>query len=220
VRRSAYSLYPAVFNRFVQRESMTKEQDLAPFVQELGPLWSRYFLSTAQRRVVDLVLEHYDDLRLPRPSRTFLYQTALDAMVLDLVVLWDENGRGSLLSVAKRLSSTPGSRLEEYTGRLRTGQDARSAAQFVADQHAGIADALDKLITARNKTIAHLDRPADQQPFEVTREEIDAIQAATLAALRELDGLVHAILVVGGGVITQAGEDLVQELRKKPRDAD
>ncbi|MCA8936470.1 MAG: hypothetical protein KDB68_09690 [Planctomycetes bacterium] len=199
---------------------MSEERATSPFVQEILPLWTRYYLSTAQRRVVDLLLEHDDDLRIPRPSRGFLYQTALDAMVLDLVVLWDKNGEGSLLSVAKRLSSTPASRLEEYTGQMRIGQDARSAAQFVNDQRTGITDALDKLITARNKTIAHLDRPAAQQPFEVTREEIDAIQAATLAALLKLDGLVHAIPVVGGGMITQAGENLVQELRKPRRDAE
>lgn len=191
---------------------MSDDRPTPLFVQELGPLWSRYFLSTAQRKVVDLVLEHYDDLRIPRPSRTFLYQTALDAMVLDLVVLWDHNGNGSLLAVAKRLGSTPATVLEEYTGPLRPGQDARAAAGVVQDQFDAIAEPLQKLIAARNRTIAHLDRPAAQQPFNVTREEIDAIQDASLSALTALDALVHAIPVVGGGMITIAGHNLVQEL--------
>ena len=161
------------------RPRMNSESTTPPFVQEVLPLWSRYYMFTAQRKVVDLVLEHYEDLRIPKPSRTFLYRTALDAMILDLVVLWDENGKGSLVSVARRLSSTPNSKLGEYVGKIRRDQDPRGAAQFVEAQHQGIAGDLKKLFAARNTKIAHLDRPASQQPFEATRKEIDAIQTAS-----------------------------------------
>ncbi|MBK9975004.1 MAG: hypothetical protein IPP14_09550 [Planctomycetes bacterium] len=196
---------------------MTEKPKPSPFVEELYALWSRYYLFTAQRRVVDLVLEHYDDLVIPHPSRSFLYQTALDAMILDLVVLWDVNGKGSLVSVAKRLTSTPEQDLAAYVGRVRSGQDAREAGRFIDSELQKISPTLAKLITARNKTIAHLDRPDSQQPFSVGRDGIDSIQTTSLGALKNLTALVDEFPPVGGELITAAGENLVQDLRRSTR---